>query len=332
MLPTLHIETLRVDGLGTDWRNAANEADMRMALPVMAANLACLSTLIVDGSVTSRVDSDLGKIFATSSRLSHLCLRGCDGHFESVAVYDDTQGGYQRLEAGRWSSTFQWLRTLKSLRSLRVGRLEFREAFFLSKAIPAMPLLKILEVCASVWSNEEDDGMARIVRSEQDHSPLLSLLWNSTSRSVVNDIGWNGNPPGHTFPTTLQRLILTDRYHCQTVGLFHLLQEALKPCLELDSITITLLSRTQLLNEVGTLPSPEHPVRESPLCLPGGNWKMSDNLSFEDHADNVLTSNGLQLSGESKIEWTTKKSASARLSLQARLRWHLGVDHWISTR
>lgn len=302
--PTLCINTLHIDGFGTNWRQVANPAFVVMALPRIASSLLSLANLIVDGDLPYDVIRHLGRM----TDLTTLCLRGSDGYCEGRVSYSSSQGGYKQLGPGDCSGRLGCIESasLQTLQSLRVGRLTYREAGSLATAIEALRLTT-LEVCASVWSTKRNDLLEVFERDSTVMLgpgglvfPIIVLLANLIPEdTVVAGNPWEesrtGKWAGNLLPASIKHLILTDRYHWYISGYYNFLQAALRTCAELKSMTNTLFSRNALADVFGELPSPEHPVRKPTLALPNGKWQMSDNNSMEQYGENVLVTNGLHV-------------------------------------
>ncbi|CAD6581096.1 MAG: hypothetical protein ASARMPREDX12_000352 [Alectoria sarmentosa] len=233
-----YIESILVDARGDlkhALRNepAASQRALEVALPTLLPLLPILSRCVFDGALYRETLSQLVQI----SNLKHLELRGDDWYLQQGCSYiEDSHSWVWR----RWSDLildFRVLANLKSLRSLKIGRLQHHEAQGLAEGVARLQLIN-LEIHSSPWVKDEDPRH-NLAGNKTYDSPLMFFFYSMTRRR-----GPGLSPRG--LPSTLETLILRDRFHVYGKPTKHIyLRAACRNCRSLRRLESTHPTREQ---------------------------------------------------------------------------------------
>ncbi len=199
-----YIESLRVDVRGDLThalynQPAASQLSLEIALPTLLPLLPKIISCVFDGALYRETLSQLVRI----TNLKRLELRADDWYLQQGSYLDESRTWIWR----RWSDLvldFRVLANLKSLQSLKVGRLQHHEARGLAEGVARLPLID-LEIHSSPWVKDEDPRHSLAGGKTYD-SPLVFFFYSLTHRYDSN-LSPTGLPP------TIETLILRDRFH-----------------------------------------------------------------------------------------------------------------------
>lgn len=233
-----YIESLLIDVRGDlthALRNepAASQSALEFAIPTLLPLLPKLISCVFDGALYRETLSQLVQI----SNLKHLDLRGDDWYLQQACSYVEESHSWVWR---RWSDLvldFRVLANLKSLQSLKIGRLQHHEARGLAEGVALLRLIR-LEIHSGPWVKDEDPRHYLAGGITYD-SPLMFFFY-----SLTRTYGSGLLPRG--LPSTLETLILRDRFHVfgkPTKQIY--LRAACKNCRSLRQIESTHPTREQ---------------------------------------------------------------------------------------
>ncbi|KAL9068047.1 MAG: hypothetical protein Q9161_006492 [Pseudevernia consocians] len=179
---------------------AASQLSLEIAIPKLLPLLPNLTSCVFDGALYRETLSQLVHI----SALKRLELRADDWYLQQGCSYlDESRSWVWR----RWSDLvldFRVLANLKSLQSLKVGRLQHHEARGLAEGVARLRLVN-LEIHSSPWVNDEDPRHYLAGGKTYD-SPLMFFFYSLIHR-------YDSNLLPSALPSTIETLILRDRFH-----------------------------------------------------------------------------------------------------------------------
>ena len=200
-----HIQSLLVDVRGDqihDSRNqpAASQLSLEIVIPTLLPLLPDLTSCTFDGALYGETLSQLVRI----STLKRLELHANDWYLQQSCSYVDESRTWVWRRCSDLVLDFRVLANLKSLQTLKLGRLQHHEARGLAEGVARLRLID-LEIHSSPWVKDEDPRYY-IAGGKKYDWPLMFFLYVLVHRYRPNLL-----PRG--FPSTLETLVLRDRFH-----------------------------------------------------------------------------------------------------------------------
>ena len=201
-----YIESLHVDVRGDlthTLRNhsAASQPSLERAILELLSLLPNITSCVFYGALYRETLSQLVR----KSTLKRLELRADDCYLQQAfSSLDESRGWVWR----RWSDLvldFRVLARLRSLQSLKIGRLIHHEAQGLAERVVRLRLI-YLEIHSSPWVKDKDPRHHHLAGGKTYDPPLMFFFYSLLHR----------NGPIHLsrgLPSTLETLILRDRFH-----------------------------------------------------------------------------------------------------------------------
>ena len=179
---------------------AASQLSLDIAIPTLLPLLPNLTTCVFDGALYRETLSQLVRV----SNLKRLELRADDWYLQQGCSYLDESNSWVWR---RWSDLvldFGVLANLQSLQSLKIGRLHHGEARGLAEGVAKLQLIN-LEIHSGPWVSD-NDPRRNVAATQMYDSPLMFFFY------LLGRCYGPSHPPS-ALPSTLETLILRDRFH-----------------------------------------------------------------------------------------------------------------------
>lgn len=179
---------------------AASQLSLEIAIPTLLLLLPNVTSCIFDGALYRETLSLLVGV----TNLKRLELRADDWYLQQGCSYLDESHSWVWRQWSDLILDFRVLTNLKSLQSLKVGRLQHHEARSLAEGVAKLRLIN-LEIHSSPWVRDEDPRHY-LAGGQTYDSPIMLFFY-----SLVRRCG--PSPLPSALPSTLETLILRDRFH-----------------------------------------------------------------------------------------------------------------------
>ena len=243
-LPISRVKDLEIDNQGFDDQHPrCNRLVIDLVLSELLRRLPNLQSFHYLGPVSPRA---LRTIVEVSS-LTALQIRS--GNDELDMPTRSTSSAIVMPWGDRW---LDWsvLANLKSLQALEVGRLIFHEAPRLAKGVASLNLRRLQVSCWGWESGGTDPGLYIRFRSP---SPLLLFL-----KALPNLELFGGDPLNRGLPSTLEHLVLIDKYYDPAWLLHQLIATAILPCNNLETLSTTFIVNGEIYDNISKMGFPAY--------------------------------------------------------------------------
>ncbi|KAL9137438.1 MAG: hypothetical protein Q9175_001362 [Cornicularia normoerica] len=224
-LPISRIKDLEIDNQGFDAQHPiCNQSDMDCVLPTLLKRLPILQSFTYLGPLSAKV---LAAIIQVDSLRVLQVRNGND--VVKVLTTPPTTPTIPWIDF-----TLDWsvLANLKGLQALEVGRLIRHEARGLATGVAS---LKLRRLHLSCWGWEYEAFETSRSLGSTDHASALVMFLNA-----LTTLDLRGCQTFHGLPSTLQHLVLVDKYHTWIPSLHQLIATAILPCENLETLSTTI--------------------------------------------------------------------------------------------
>lgn len=222
-LPISRVEDLEIDNQGfDDLHPRCDQFHIDLVLPALLQRLPNLQSFRYLGPVSTKT---LAAIVQSSS------LRVLQVRNGNDVLNVPTTGTFTTP----WEDVvLDWsvLANFKSLQELEVGRIISREAHKLAKGVASLDLRRLHLSC---WGWEYENIVPSPSMRYTGHTSALVLFLDA-----LTTLDLHGNPTRGGLPSTLEHLVLIDKYHTWIPSLHQLVATAILPCDNLETLSTTI--------------------------------------------------------------------------------------------
>ena len=224
-LPISRVKYLEIDNQGFDDQHPrCRQFNMNLVLPVLLQRLLKLRSFRYLGPVSQKA---LVSIVQVNS-LRVLQIRTGN---EVLKV----PSGHNPIPTMPWEDVpLDWivLANLKGLQALEIGRLISGEGHRLAQGVATLDLRRLHLSC---WGWESENSPPNPFLLSSNTSALVSFL------NALTTLDLRGDPTCRGLPSTLEHLVLKDKYHTSIPSLHQLITTAILPCNSLETLATTII-------------------------------------------------------------------------------------------